>query len=174
MEAGVVPGWVAQALPIILWATAALGAVWVVLAVLDYLNRRAYNLTMADRGGNGGAQPDFLRVDGDKREEARRAGEAFDEKMRARDAAEAGEPSAPNQSALSLTKIITLIFAVITAITVIVGAIGRIEYYDAAVRRLSSWERFVEIVNAYWPGFIIVALIVAAQIYHAIRHVRAG
>lgn len=172
MGAGVAPDWVAQVLPLMLWAAAAAGAVWVVLAALDYYNRRAYNLTMGDRGGAGGRTPDFLKVDKAKREAARQAGETFDAKVAARDAAEAsaaaGAPPEPSK-ALTLARLATIGFAAISIVTVAVGAIGRIEYYDEAVRRLSNWERLTEIISAYWIGFVVVALMIAAQIYHAVR-----
>lgn len=176
MDAGVAPEWVSQFLPVVLWGAAIAGAVWLVFVGLDYLNRRDYNLTVADRGGSGG-KPDFLAVDHEKREAARRAGEALDARLEARDRAEAdaaGPAAAKARRALTLASIATAFFAAVTVATAAIGAIGRIEYYDEAVRRLSNWERLVEIISAYWLGFLVVALMVAAQIYYAIRQARSG
>lgn len=175
MQADVAPEWVALLLPIVLWAALAAGVAWLVLAALDYYNRRAHNLTMSDRGGSGGRAPDFLTVDHEKREAARRAGEVFDEKIAARDAAEAaaaaGEPA--RSPAMGWARIATVFFAVVTVITVAIGAIGRIETFDEGVRRLSSWERFSEIVSIYWLGFLVVAAMVAVQIFHAVRQTQS-
>lgn len=176
MDLGVAPEWVSQTLPLMLWGAAIAGGVWLVFVVLDYVNRRDYNLTVADRGGSG-EKPDFLSVDHEKREAAKRAGEAFDEKIEQRDQAEAAEAAAPAAKAkrvLTLASIATAFFAVITVATAAIGAIGRIEYYDEAVRRLSSWERLVEIISAYWLGFLVVALMIAAQIFYAVRQARSG
>lgn len=179
MEPGVAPEWVVEYLPVFLWAAAAVGAIWLVLTILDYLNRRAYNLTVSDRGGDPGETPGFLKVDHEKRAAAQRAGEAFDEKIKARDAAEAAAADAATsggaaRQALSLARLGTIALAIISVATAAIGAIGRIEYYDEAARRLTSWERLTEIISTYWLGFVVVAALLAIQIYQAIRQVRAG
>jgi len=175
MEPGVAPDWVVQLLPIVLWAAIAAGALWLVLRILDYANRRAYNLTMADRGGKG-ADPGFLSVDHDKRAAAQTAGDAFDAKIAARDAAEAaGDAPPPATSAkTSISKLVTLALGAVTAISVVVGAVGRIEVYDDAVRRLTSWERLSEIVATHWVGFVVAALIIVAHVVQTARQSGSG
>ncbi|MEM1419884.1 MAG: hypothetical protein AAGF51_04595 [Pseudomonadota bacterium] len=172
MEPGVAPEWVQQLFPWMIWGAVIVGLIWLVLLTLDYLNRRAYNLTMADRGGSGG-DPGFLKVDKDKRDAAIAAGEDFDKKIEARDAAErAPTPSAAAQY-LPIAKVVTAVFALLTMVTAVLGSVGRIEYYDEAVRRLSSWERFSEIVSNYWLGFVVVLLLIAIQVYQFVLQLRS-
>lgn len=174
MNASVAPDWVIQVLPVALWAAVIAGLVWLAFVGLDYLNRRDYNLTVADRGGSGGPDPDFLKVDHEKREAARRAGAVFDHKMEDRaEAAAAGEPTPNARKAIGVAKFSTVFFAFASAATVAIGSLGRIEFYDEAARRLSSWDRMAELISTYWLGFLVVAVLIAAQIYHAIRQARA-
>lgn len=171
MNPGVAPDWVAQWLPIILGLTVIAGAVWLVFVLLDYLNRKDYNLTPADRGGAGGSKPDFLSVDHAKRAQAQAAGEAFDQKIAARDRAEAEAAApAPARSKFGgVARMVTLIFSILTIVVVGVGAFGRIERYDEAVRQLTNMERLTEIVSTYWMGFLVVIGLVVAQIFQAVR-----
>jgi len=177
MNAVGAPGWVADLLPVALWASVVAGAVWLVLSLLDYQHRKAYNLTIGTRGGKG-ATPDFLTVDHEKRAAARAAGDAFDAKIAARDLSEAEAERAPGPApagkAMSIAKLATAAFGTVTAISVILGAVGRIEFYDDAVRRLTSWERLVEILEAHWIGFVVAALIIVAHIAQAFRQARSG
>ncbi len=172
MERGLAPEWVASALPILLGVAIALGAIWLGLALLDYLNRRAYNLTVADRTGNGGSKPGFLSVDQEKRDAAIAAGEAFDQKI-AQQEAERAAKSAPTASrAASFAGWGAGIFGFLTMITAALGAFGRIEYYDAAARQLTNFERLGQIIETYWIGFLIVAIMIAIQIYQFIVTVK--
>lgn len=169
MEPGLAPGWVESALPILLGAAVVLGLVWLGLALLDYFNRRAYNLTVADRTGNGGRQPDFLGVDHEKRAAAMEAGKAFDEKVaREEEAAASGGKSAARDYAGWGASI----FAFLTLATAVIGAFARVEYYDTAVRQFSNFERLGQIIQTYWLGFIVVLLLIAIQIYTFIVTVR--
>ncbi|MEM9725227.1 MAG: hypothetical protein AAF909_07180 [Pseudomonadota bacterium] len=179
MPPGIAPSWVDTWLPLLLGAAALAGAAWLVLVLLDYFNRRAYNLTMADRGGSG-ATPDFLKVDAEKREAAREAGEVLDEKIAEREraaaeaaaAAAAGGVSETAARVAPLARLTTAAFALLTVGVTAVGALGRIEFYDEGARRFSNWERLVELVSTYWVGFAVVACLVLIQVYHAVRAMR--
>lgn len=168
MEPGLAPGWVESALPILLGVAVVLGVIWLGLALLDRLNRRAYNLTVADRTGNGGRQPDFLKVDEEKRAAAIEAGKAFDEKVARSEAAAApGRNAAQAYAGWGAG-----LFAFLTLATAIIGAFARVEYYDTAVRQISNFERLGQIIETYWLGFIVVLLLIAIQIYQFIVTVK--
>lgn len=165
MEQGVAPEWVTAYLPILLWTAIVIGAVWLVLAFFDYRNRQAYNLTMSDRGGASGEDPGFLKVDKEKRDAAIAAGEAFDRKVAAKEAARAAAEAPSTSTATGVAGWGAGIFAFLTMITAVIGAFGRVEYYDSAARQLTNVERLGEIIGTYWLGFIIVLILIAIQIW---------
>ena len=165
MEQGVAPEWVVAYLPIMLWAAIAVGAVWLVLTVLDYMNRRAYNLTMSDRGGSPGAEPGFLKVDQEKRDAVIAAGEKFDEKIAAQEAARAAAQAPVPSRATHVAGWGAGVFGVLTLLTAVIGAFGRVEFYDTAARQLTNFERLGQIIGTYWLGFVIVLILIAIQIW---------
>ena len=143
---------------------------WLIFWYLNYKRRRALNLTVAESARQDGVQPDFLKVDHDKRDAALRAGETFDAKIAARDAPQ--EPAPVVDKCRGAAKIVTILLALVTMLTGIVGALMRVEIYDEAVRRLGVWENMVAIITQYPLGFAIAVGIIAVTAFNAFRMVQ--
>src|SRR6185503_3262066 len=71
-------------LGIVQWTVLGFAMVWVGARIIGTLHRRAYNLTYAESGVSRKVQPDFLKVDRHKRQEAIARGEQYDEALNKR------------------------------------------------------------------------------------------
>ncbi|MEL7190173.1 MAG: hypothetical protein AAGK17_11520, partial [Pseudomonadota bacterium] len=114
--------------------TIALAVLWVVLSLIGWWRRRAYNLTVASTAGrNKKAQPDFLNIDEKARKEQIKAGERHEDVLEEREKEEAlavlKAAKEPVTLASRLASMATFLMSIITLITGFSGAIlgvGRI------------------------------------------------
>lgn len=149
--------WYGSSLQILMYAVIIGAALWLVLAVVSHLHKRAYNLTVAETA-KGGKQPDFLDNTG-RSEKIREKAIAFDERIAAENA-----PETPATKACSIVRTITSIAALATFLVAIAGAVARIQMYDNLVENMSSVEHFLSIIRTHWLGATVAAIIILVQL----------
>jgi hypothetical protein len=136
----------------ILWLLFGAAVIWLLLAFLRHLRRRAYNLTKAESGGHT-ITPDFLKVDQKKRAEAIARGETFDQAH--------PQPVAPGADTVAdVSRAIVFGAAILSFCGAATGALLSIEQYQQAYDRLGSWDRFVTIIFAHRIGFAFALLVI--------------
>ena len=91
-------------LEIVQWTLVGCAIVWVIARVMGVLHRRAYNLTYAESGRSKQVQPDFLKVDKHKRQDAIARGAQFDDALDRRGDGSAVPDSASSTSRPQLTQ----------------------------------------------------------------------
>lgn len=156
--------------------TIALLAVWIVLALVAWWRRRAYNLTVASTHSRSKkAQPDFLSVDKKAREKAIERGEAHEEALDERDEAEAEAAAAlaaadkPVGLAKRLAAVATTAMSVFTLLTAISGAALNVGKMDEQVKQLTAGGKIEYLLKEHTFGVIVVLLIIAFQIWKFIK-----
>ncbi len=150
--------------------TTVLAIVWLLLGLVTWWRRRAYNLTVASTASRSkAAQPDFLRVDEKARKEAIARGEAHEEFLEDRERAEAlaaleGAKN-PINAGRKMVGLAALLMSVFTLSTTIFGAINNVSGMSAALRSLDSFDKFTAIVAEHWLGALIVAFVIGWHLY---------
>lgn len=145
-------------------------AIWLVISILAWWRRRAYNLTVAATARRSRkAQPDFLKVDEKARDAAIRRGEAHEAVLEDRERDEALAALKASKDPLSFGQRIAGIAAagmsVFTLLTIILGAVTNVSKMGEALQTLSSVEKVKAIVSQHLAGTIIVLLVIAWHIY---------
>lgn len=153
-----IPDQLASIIGPLLLILVALSLVWLVLSVMGYMHRRAYNLTRAESGGSGGVKPDFLRVDHARREAAIASGAAYDAARAAADASPAAERGS------RLAGLAVAATAIVTFLATAGGALTKIEAIQGAYNSLTSWERFVALISAYKVGFSLALIFILCNL----------
>jgi hypothetical protein len=145
----------------ILYIFVGLVILWIILKILGYLMRRAYNLTPAATTKSKNLQPDFLKVDHAQREELIERGKQFDASL-----------APPVEKAATAARFGVIFTALISFGSAAFFAVGRVEDYDATWRKLTAIDKFGAILKSHPVGFIIAILIVAGavvQLYLTVR-----
>jgi hypothetical protein len=145
----------------VVYAFLGLVLIFIVLKVIGYFMRRAYNLTPAGTAKSKNVQPDFLKVDHAQRERMLDRGRQFDAAM-----------SPPVESAASVTKWGMFLSGIISFGSAVFFALGRIEDAEHVWNQISAWDRFVLIVQTYPVGFSIAVIMIIgalAQLFHTLR-----
>jgi hypothetical protein len=150
--------------------TIGLLAVWILLALVAWWRRRAYNLTVASTHKRSKkAQPDFLSVDQKAREKAIERGEAHEEELDDRDQAEAEAALAaagkPVGLAKRLASIATTAMSIFTLLTAISGAALNVGKMDEQVKQLTASGKIEYLLQEHTFGVIVVLLIIAFQVW---------
>lgn len=141
-----------------MWLCIGLAAVWLMLGLYARWQRRAYNLTHAEKG-RGGVQPDFLKVDHAKREAALERGRP------------AAEPVVAVQAASRYSRLAGLaatVFAVLTLLVAVLKAVTSLDEYTAmaseAVELVTNTEAMGAVLRDYWPGLLVALAVVLVQV----------
>lgn len=147
-----------------------LAVVWLLLAVLAWWRRKAYNLTIASTASRRkAAQPDFLGLDKDAREDAIERGEAHDKVLdkRERDDALATLRAAkePIGLAARLASIATAAMSIITLVTGFMGSIGNVTKMNEYLEDASATERMSFIVQQHPLGCAIAVFAIGYAIW---------
>jgi hypothetical protein len=150
--------------------TIALVAVWLVLALVALWRRRAYNLTVASTAGKSRkAQPDFLKVDDDARDDAIRRGERHEKLLDDRDKEEALAALRAAKDPLTLGARLAgwaaAAMSVFTLLTAVVGVVGNVGRMGDMVSQMSSAERLEYLVTTYPISSLVVVLVVIYSVY---------
>jgi Na+-transporting methylmalonyl-CoA/oxaloacetate decarboxylase gamma subunit len=134
---------------------------WIVLKIIGFFMRRAYNLTQAETASSKNLKPDFLKVDHDQRKELIERGKQFDL---------AYQP--PVQKAVTATRFGVIISALITFGSATFFALGRIEDYDETWRKLTTAHKFGAILKSHPIGFVVAILIIIGGVTQLVMALR--
>lgn len=145
-------------LPLLLWLCVGFAALWLVLSLFDRWRRRKYNLTYAESGGTA-SEPDFLKVDHEKR----------------RAALERGKPAAPVAVAAPaptrygrLAGYAATLFAVFALVVAVLKAMTSLDEYTAmaneAAKLVTDTDAMSAVLRDYWPGLIVAVLVILVQV----------
>jgi hypothetical protein len=152
-----VAAWIDRAVYILL----GLVLLWIVLKIIGFFMRRAYNLTAAETARSKNLKPDFLKVDHAQREELIERGRQFDL---------AHEP--PVEKAATAARFGIILTALISFGSAAFFALGRIEDYDQTWHKLTAIKKFGAILKSHPVGFIIAILIVIGGLAQLIMTLR--
>ncbi len=155
---GEAPEW----LVMLMWATIAFAAIWLVASVFVHLRRKASNLTPVTAAkAKKSATPDFMKVDHKAREEAIKRGEAFDKELAEREAAEAAA-KAPAERVSGLAKLASLLFSLFTLGGAIVGVISTADRMGETV---SKMDQLGALLMHYPIQFAVCVFVIGFYIY---------
>jgi hypothetical protein len=134
---------------------------WIVLKIIGYFMRRAYNLTVAATKKSKNLQPDFLKVDHAQRQDLIDRGKQFDI---------AHEP--PVVKASTAAQFGVVFTALISFGSAVFFALGRVEDYDQTWHKLAATQKFGAILRTHPVGFIIAILIVIGGLVQLVMTLR--
>src|SRR5262245_28301837 len=119
------------------WLVIIFAALWLLMSIIGYFHRRAYNLTLAESGGRP-IKPDFLKVDKKRRKDAIERGEEYDEVLekRAQTAAAAAAPSAAVRRLGTLSRACAVITGSLTLVAAIVGTVSKVKLLETDIQEL--------------------------------------
>lgn len=164
-----VPTWIEP----LLYVTMAVVAVWVASSLFVYMRRRASNLTSAHQTGvRKDASPDFMKVDHKARDAAMQRGEAYDETLTAREAAEAAldAPVVKQASLISrLSGIASLLFSLFS----LAGAISTVMFQvERMTGTISRADQLMLVVQKYPIPVAVCIFVIGFHLYHYIARRR--
>jgi len=159
--------WAGSLLQILVYVVVVGFVLWMVLSLIGYFHRRAYNLTVSE-SARGGKSPDFLDNTG-RSERIREKAKPFDERM----AAEAAARSATSTDKFcSLVRSVTSLASILTFVVAIIGAVARIQMYDSFVENVSSLQHFINIIKTYLIGATVAGVIILVQLIRVVITLR--
>ncbi len=126
---------------------------WIVLKIIGYFMRRAYNLTVAATTSSKNLKPDFLKVDHAQRQELIDRGKQFDLAH-----------ELPVEKVTTAARLGVIFTAFISFASAAFFALGRVEDYDQTWHKLAAGRKFTLILRSHPIGFIIAIVIVVAGI----------
>jgi hypothetical protein len=134
---------------------------WIVLKILGYFMRRAYNLTPAATAKSQNVKPDFLKVDHAQRAELIERGRQFDT-----------QGQAPVEKAAYTARIGLIFTALVSFGSTVFFSLGRVADYDQTWKNISAAHKFSVIVQSHPVGFAIAVLIVIGGIVQLVMTMR--
>lgn len=157
----------------LLYVTMILVAIWVVSSLFVYMRRRASNLTSAHQTGvKKDASPDFMKVDHKARDAAMQRGEAYEETLAAREAAEAAA-DAPVVKQASLVSRLSGIASLLFSLFSLAGAISTVMMQVERMNNtLGRTDQLMLIVQKYPIPVAICIFVIGFHIYHYISRKR--
>jgi uncharacterized membrane protein len=155
------PDTLAHVLRLITWCLIVFAGLWLVTSLIGYFHRRAYNLTRAESGPSKNIQPDFLKVDKEKRQAAIDRGKAYTEVLDARSA----PPVAPAVKTVHHWSWLLASAAAVLGLGVtILGALAKIGDLQRDVERIGSWDRFSQLVSQNQAGAVVAVAVIGANV----------
>ncbi len=155
----VLPDWLIY----VMWAAVAFAALWVVSVLFIQLRRRATNLTSAHQAGvKKDATPDFMKVDQKARDAAMQRGQAYEQELDTREAAEAAAAAGKGAKTqpINLLKTISGIASFAFSLFTLLGAVlGTFRTMDAAGAQLSKFDQ-VGVMAMKYPIPTVICLFV--------------
>jgi hypothetical protein len=134
---------------------------WIVLKIIGFFYRRAYNLTPAATTGSKNLKPDFLKVDHAQREELIAKSRQFDAVY-----------NHPIEKAATAAQFGVIFTALVSFGTTVFFALGKVEDNDVLWRKLTAGHKFGAIVQAHPVGFVITILIIIGGLVQMVLAVR--
>ena len=150
--------------------TTVVALVWLLLALVAWWRRRAYNLTVASTASRSKeAQPDFLNVDAKAREAAIARGEAHEDFLEERERAEALAALEAAKHPLGVSQRLAgfaaFLMSLFTLATMIFGAITNVSRMGEALQSVSSVEKIQKVVTDHWFGTLVALFVIAWHVY---------
>jgi len=150
--------------------TIALVAIWLVLGIVAYWRRKAYNLTIASTARkNRKGQPDFLKVDRKARAAAIDRGEAHEAFLDEREREEAlaaltaaRDPIGWSQRIAGLAAFVMSLF---TLASVLLGAFANVSKMGETLQAVSSIERITTIISRHWIASLVMLFVIVWHVY---------
>ncbi len=153
-------------LPVVMWLCIGLAALWIVLSLYARWQRRAYNLTHAEKGGTG-AQPEFLKVDHEKRRAALERGKPV---------AESAEAPPPRTRYSRIAGYAATLFAVLTLLVAVLKAVTSLDDYtemaSEAASLVTDTDAMATVLRDYWPGLLIALAVILVQVGRLVTTLR--
>jgi hypothetical protein len=146
----------------LLFLSLGLLVLWLVLEVLAFFMRRAYNLTPAESTSSKNLRPDFLKVDHKAREEMIERGKEFT----------AAPQSGGVAAAASTASLGAIGSGLLTFVSATFFAFGRVEELDKTWKDLSGWDRLTTIVQSHPVGFAFAGLLVVGAGFRLVKTIR--
>lgn len=134
---------------------------WIVLKIIGFFYRRAYNLTPAATTGSKNLKPDFLKVDHAQRETLIAKGQQFD--------AAYNPPIVKATTAVQFGVIFT---ALVSFGSTVFFALSKIEDTDGTWQKLTAGHKFGAIVQSHPVGFVITLVIILGGLVQLIITLR--
>lgn len=154
--------------------TIALALVWLVLALIAWWRRSAYNLTVAstaDRSKK--AQPDFLNVDKEAREEAVERGDDHEDELAERERREALAARNAGKQPLSATQrlasVASLLMSLFTLFTAMTGAVLNVGNMGDYVGKLTTAGKLQYLIQEHAFGVVVVLFVIGYHIWKYFR-----
>lgn len=146
---------------------------WIILALIAWWRRRAYNLTVASTAKRRKkAQPDFLSVDEKARKKAIERGDDYEDQLAKREREEARAALAatkePVTIATRVARLATLLMSVFTLLTGFSGAILNVTRMGEYLEEASAWERIEYLFTEYTLGFVVAIFVISYNIWRYI------
>jgi uncharacterized membrane protein len=148
-------------LRVLSWCLIVFAALWTVTSVLGYFHRRAYNLTRAESSRSKNIKPDFLKVDVGKREAAIGRGRAYDAVLDNRESGAA----APTDRLRFWSRFAAIATALVGLGLVIFGTVTKVDSLQAGVNRITSWDRFTDLISQNQAGSVVAVLVIVVNVY---------
>jgi len=145
------------------WGLVGFTTLSAVTSVIAYLHRRTYNLTYADSGHSKPISPDFRDVDVAKGRTAVARGKAYDDTLRAREAAAAATVS-PAAQASVFARFGALAAALLTLIATVFGTVTKVDAIEAGIQQVGSVDQFLDLVSQHKVGAVVALAVIGTQI----------
>ncbi len=153
--------------------TIGLAIVWLILSLIGWWRRRAYNLTIASTAkANKKAQPDFLSVDEKARKEAVDRGRGHEETLSKREADEAlatlKAAKEPITWASRIASAATFVMSLFTLLTGFSGAIFGVKRLGGYVEDATTSGQIEYVLREHTIGCAVVAFVIGYHIWRFI------
>lgn len=150
--------------------TIVVALVWLLLALVAWWRRRAYNLTVASTASRSEkAQPDFLKVDHKAREAAIERGAAHEDFLEEREREEALAALKAAKDPLSLTErlagLAAFLMSLFTLATMVFGAVTNVSKMGEALESVGSVEKIQKVVADHWLGTLVAVFVIVWHVY---------
>ncbi|WP_375398598.1 hypothetical protein [uncultured Sphingomonas sp.] len=149
--------------------TLAVVAIWIVLSLIAWWRRRAYNLTIASTARrNKKAQPDFLKVDHKARDAAIERGHEHEEQIAERERLEALAAARrdPVNVGERIAKFAALLMSIFTLVCSVLGVVGNVGAMEQSVHNLTATGKLHYLFEQHLLSTIVVLLVIGYNVWH--------
>ncbi|MEP3050449.1 MAG: hypothetical protein ABJP48_03460 [Erythrobacter sp.] len=150
--------------------TISLTLIWLVLELIGWWRRRAYNLTVAGTASqNKKAQPDFLKVDEKARKEQIARGERHEEMLDAREREEAlaalKAAKGPVSIASRIASMATLLMSLFTLLSGLSGAVFSVGRMSSYLEEAGTTGRLEYVLTEHTFGCVVAVFVIGYNIW---------
>jgi hypothetical protein len=151
--------------------TVAVALVWIFLGLIAWWRRRAYNLTIASTAKrNKKAQPDFLTVNKEAREDAIERGKAHEADLTERERLEALAATSGLTKGSHFARLATLLMSLFTLACSVMGVVGNVGAMEKSVQNLTASGKIQFIIMQHPIASVIIVLVIGYNVWHYFHH----